>query len=250
MKTTKKIARYGGSLALVLAIHGAVIAFAMHDRLSQAVELPPQAIQIELAPLPLPAPPPPPAVKPQPPVPEEVPLLPKLAEAPKPEIALPPPVKPKPKPKPEPKKPVVEKRPEPPQPEKPVEQKAPQAPPSNAPVEKSAAPAPSVAPAPSNALPNWQSALLGHIGKYKTYPEEARSRGKEGTSLIRMVIDANGNVLSSTLVGSSGNAALDRAALESIRKAQPLPKPPAELLSNGEISVTAPFAFTIDKRRR
>jgi len=57
-------------------------------------------------------------------------------------------------------------------------------------------------------------------------------------------------VVSFELVGKSGNADLDRATLEMIRRAQPLPKPPADLLSNGTVELTAPFLYSIDKRRR
>ena len=41
---------------------------------------------------------------------------------------------------------------------------------------------------------------------------------------LRFVVDAEGNVLSYELVGRSGNADLDRATLDMIRRAQPLPK--------------------------
>jgi TonB family protein len=50
---------------------------------------------------------------------------------------------------------------------------------------------------------------------------------------LRFVVDAEGKVLSFELVGRSGNADLDRATLEMIRRAQPLPKPPADMLTNG-----------------
>ena len=67
---------------------------------------------------------------------------------------------------------------------------------------------------------------------------------------LRFVVDAEGNVLSFELVGSSGTELLDKATLEMIRRAQPLPKPPTELLTNGTIELTAPFVYSIDKRRR
>ena len=57
-------------------------------------------------------------------------------------------------------------------------------------------------------------------------------------------------MLSYELEGRSGNADLDRATLEMIRKAQPLPKPPADLLKNGSVELVAPFVYNIDKRRR
>ncbi|MNU06241.1 Gram-negative bacterial tonB protein [compost metagenome] len=65
---------------------------------------------------------------------------------------------------------------------------------------------------------------------------------------MRFVVDAEGKVLSYSLAGGSGSASLDRATLEMIRKAQPLPPPPKELLNNGSLEVVAPFVYSLDKR--
>ncbi|MHC6228076.1 energy transducer TonB [Pseudomonas sp. X10] len=242
-KTRHNLARYSGSLAIVLGIHAVAVLLTLNWSVPQAVELPPAAMMVELAPLPEPAPPPPPkVVTPQPPAPVEEPELPKLVEAPKPKIAIPKP--PKPKAKPQPPKP--EKKPEPPQ-DKPPAEEVVDSPPSTAPPQKSAAPAPSIA-ANSNALPTWQSDLLRHLGKYKRYPEDARRRGLQGINRLRFVVDAEGRILSYSLAGGSGSAALDRATLEMIRKAQPVPKPPKELLNNGSIEVVAPFVYSLDRR--
>lgn len=244
--TRHKLARYGVSLAIVLAVHAVAVVLMLNWSVPQAIELPPAAMMIEMAPMPEPAQPPPPKVvaPPQPPTPVEEPPLPKVAEAPKPKIAIP---KPPPKPKAKPQPPKPEKKPEPPQ-DKPVDQETVDSPPSNAPAQKSAAPAPSIA-ANSNALPTWQSDLLRHLGKYKRYPEDARRRGLQGINRLRFVVDAEGKILSYSLAGGSGSAALDRATLEMIRKAQPVPKPPQELLNNGSIEVVAPFVYSLDKKR-
>ncbi|CAN7232473.1 energy transducer TonB [Pseudomonas brassicacearum] len=248
--TRQKLTRYSGSLAVVLGVHALAIALALNWTSRAPIELPPQAMIVELAPVPAPPPPAPPKVvtPPQPPEPVEELPLPKLAEAPKPEISVPKPVKPKPKPQP-PKPKPVEKKPEPPK-EQPSEQKPSDTPPTQSVAEKSAQPAPGPSPAQSAAKANWQGTLLAHLGKYKEYPLRARQMNKEGTNRLRFVVDAEGNVLSFELVGSSGTDSLDRATLEMIRKAQPLPKPPAELLTNGTIELTAPFVYSIDKRRR
>ncbi|WP_312934552.1 TonB family protein [Pseudomonas sp.] len=242
-KTRQTLARYGGSLALVLGLHAAAVLLMLDWSVPQVVELPPEAMVVELAPLPEPAPPPPPKAVPPPPAPVEEPPLPKLAEAPKPKIAV---AKPKPKPKPQPPKQPV-KKPEPPKDEPPSEEVA-DTPPSVEPPKKSAAPAPSIA-SNSNALPTWQSDLLRHLAKYKDYPANARSRNLQGVTRMSFVVDAEGRVVSSSIVSGSGSAILDRATLDMLRRAQPLPKPPAEILSGGSISVTAPFAFTLQKRR-
>lgn len=249
ISTRQKLTRYSGSLLLVLAVHAIAIIVALRWPASQAVELPAAAMIVELAPEPVPAPPPPPAIvqPPPPPEPEEQIPEPKLAQAPKPEIAVQKPVeKPKPKPKPQPPKPV--KKPEPAQ-EKPVEEKPVDTPPTTAKAEKPVAPTPPSPPSPpSTALPSWQSDLLRHLAKYKKYPEDARRRGMQGISRLRFIVDAEGNVLSYSIASSSGSPALDRATMEMIRRAQPLPKPPAETLNNGTIEILAPFVYSLDKR--
>jgi periplasmic protein TonB len=246
INTRQKLTRYSGSLLLVLAVHAVAIFVALHWSAPQAIELPPAAMMVELAPIPEPAPPPPPKVvqPPQPPAPEEELPIPPIAEAPKPEIAIPKPVKPKPKP--QPPKPI--KKVEPPKEEKPADEKPVDTPPSNAKPEKSAAPQPAPPTPPSNALPSWQGDLLRHLSKFKKYPEDARRRGMQGINRLRFVVDGEGRVLSYEIAGGSGSASLDRATLEMIRRAQPLPKPPAELLNNGTLEVVAPFVYSLDKR--
>ncbi|QXI33713.1 MULTISPECIES: energy transducer TonB [Pseudomonas] len=242
-KPRSNVARYAVSLAIVLGVHVVAVLLTLNWSVPQAIELPPAAMMVELAPLPEPAPPPPPKAAPQPPAPVEEPPLPKVAEAPKPKIAVAKPVKPKPKP--QPPKPV--KKPEPPKDEPPAKEQVADTPPSNTPPQKSAAPAPSIA-ANSKALPTWQSDLLRHLAKYKRYPEDARRRGLQGINRLRFVVDAEGKVVSYTLAGGSGSASLDRATLEMIRRAGTVPKPPAELLTNGTIEVVAPFVYSLDRR--
>lgn len=246
--TRHKLTRYSGSLAVVLGVHALAIALALNWTARPPIELPPQAMLVELAPVPAPPPPAPPKVitPPQPPAPVEELPIPKLAEAPKAEIAVPKPVKPKPKP--QPPKPV-EKKPEPPK-EKPSEAKPSDAQPTQAPTEKSAQPVQGPSAAQLAAKASWEGTLLAHLGKYKKYPASAQNRGKEGMNRLRFVVDGQGNVLSFELLTQSGAADLDRATLEMIRRAQPLPKPPADMLTNGTIEITAPFVYSMDKRRR
>ncbi len=242
-KPWHSLARYGVSVVLVLAVHVIAIVLALNWSAPEAIELPPAAMMIEMAPMPVPAPPPPPKVTPppQPPAPVEEPPLPKLVEAPKPKIAIPKPAKPKAKP--QPPKPEQKEEPK----EKPVEQEVVDTPPSNAPAQKSAAPAPSIS-SNSNALPNWQGDLLQHLAKFKRYPEDARRRGQTGINRLRFVVDGEGNILSYSLAGGSGSASLDRATMEMIRRAGRVPPPPKELLNNGSIEVVAPFVYSLDKR--
>ena len=235
IETRDTLLRYSGGLLLVLAVHALAIWIALNWSRTEAIELPPAAMMIAMPPMPEPAPPPPPQVvtPPQPPAPVEEPPLPKLVEAPKPKA------------KPQPPKPVQKEEPK----QEPVEQEIADAPPSTAPATKSAAPAPSV-PSNSEAKATWQSDLLNHLAKFKRYPEDARRRNQTGITQLRFVVDADGKVVSYELVGKSGSASLDRATLEMIRRAQPLPPPPKEILSNGVIDLKAPFVFSLEKNRR
>src|SRR5450830_493891 len=90
----------------------------------------------------------------------------------------------------------------------------------------------------------------GAPAEVQKYPQSALNSGKEGMNRLRFVVDAQGNVLSYELVGRSGNANLDRATLDMIRNAQPLPKPPADMVKSGSIEIVAPFVYNIEKRRR
>jgi protein TonB len=243
MITSRRALSWVVALSVVLVLHVGLFIWAVfwHPQ-ATPIEPPPAAMIIELEPLPpaapKPAPPPPSMVE------EEPEPMPKLAEAPKPTIAI---TKPKPKPKPKPPRPQPPKPPEKPVEDPQPQQEAPPAPP--APKEdKSAAPQQAAVSAPSPAEVTWQSKLLGHLAKFKKYPEDARRRGFEGVNRLRFVVDAEGKVLSYSLAGKSGSASLDRATLEMIRRAQPLPPPPKEMLNNGSLEIVAPFVYSLDRR--
>lgn len=231
--------RLSASLLLVLGVHMGLGVWALNWQVKAlAVELPPAAMLIELPPQPTVAPPPAPAVTQQAtPEPERV-------VAPKPKLAL---EKPKPKPK---AKPLVQQpkpAPTPPVPAaKPVEHAAPT--PNTAPAAAPVAAQPSNSRATAAAKASWQSQLLSHLARYKRYPDEARRRGIQGTCQVRFNLDRSGAVLSVELAKSSGNAALDRATLAMIRRASPVPTPPAELLSNGHLEIVAPFIYSLERR--
>ncbi len=87
----------------------------------------------------------------------------------------------------------------------------------------------------------WQSRLMAHLERRKRYPSSARGRGEEGTVQVRFSIDDGGNVLSSQIVKSSGHAALDEAVLDLMRRASPVPAPPA----GAPKTITAPVRFNL-----
>lgn len=115
---------------------------------------------------------------------------------------------------------------------------------AEAPVQQTTAPPATPAP-PAPVLSGrvtWQGLVLGRLNRFKRYPYEAQVHRQQGVPWIRFVMDREGKVHSASLERSSGNATLDREAIALPRRAQPLPKPPADV--TGEtIELVAPVEF-------
>ncbi|WP_020167645.1 MULTISPECIES: energy transducer TonB [Methylotenera] len=115
-----------------------------------------------------------------------------------------------------------------------------------------APPAPEVAKAPErspaevdNALGEYGNLLGRAIAKHKQYPRIAQTRGWEGEVLLDLKLDGNGKVLSVSIKQGSGYDALDKQALEMVRKASPFPAPP-ETLRNRTFNITVPVSFKLE----
>lgn len=94
---------------------------------------------------------------------------------------------------------------------------------------------------------SWESLVKGKINRQRNYPDDARRRKRTGTAVIAFSVNAQGEVLSSQLVSSSGTLSLDRAALRALESARPLPPPPKEILHKGIQKVTLPVEFGLLK---
>ncbi|MBI4126446.1 MAG: energy transducer TonB [Deltaproteobacteria bacterium] len=70
------------------------------------------------------------------------------------------------------------------------------------------------------------TAIWKKINRAKYYPLVAREQKLEGAPRVQFQIDNDGNVTTISLVDSSGSDILDDAALETIRRAAPLPAYP------------------------
>ena len=72
----------------------------------------------------------------------------------------------------------------------------------------------------------WDARLMARLERYR-YP--AAARRQQGTAWVRASIGRTGRLLSLRLEQSSGQPELDAAALQTFRRAQPLPPIPDEL---------------------
>lgn len=93
----------------------------------------------------------------------------------------------------------------------------------------------------SEASANAYNALVfGHLQRFKRYP--AAAHGAYGTTVLRFELNRAGEVIASEVSKSSGNAALDREALELLRRASPFPPFPAQK-PGAHDAFLAPVAF-------
>jgi protein TonB len=86
----------------------------------------------------------------------------------------------------------------------------------------------------------YNALVFGHLQKFKRYPPAAG--GKIGKVVVRFVLNRAGEVIDSALTKSSGNDVLDRAALETLRRASPFPRFP-DAKPDTQDTYTAPISF-------
>ncbi len=66
-------------------------------------------------------------------------------------------------------------------------------------------------------------AILGRIRRHQHYPPLARESGAEGAATVSFRVLPDGRLQGLRIKKTSGNAHLDHASLEAVRKAAPLP---------------------------
>ena len=245
-----EIRRYGAAAIAIAALHVALIAAALfwYQRPEPAgvtipailVDLPPpapaaQQLQAEdYTPGPVmqeaEAPPP------EPPKEETIEQLPPTPQQAQPVVAAPPKVEPKPQPTPAKPQPVKDVK-------KPIKKRlAEESRTSKA--DRIAPETPAVASGASaaSAAASYRSILVAHLQRFKQFPSGAASN-EQGLVQVGFTVTRNGRVTGSRVVRSSGFASIDRAALEMLQRAQPLPSFPPEMRQASD-SFTAPVNFT------
>lgn len=72
------------------------------------------------------------------------------------------------------------------------------------------------------------------------YPSKARKRHIEGRTIVKILINSEGELVTAEVAESAKHAMLDRAALRAVKKAAPFSKPPAE-----NITLYIPITFKL-----
>jgi len=227
------------TLLVSLLVHGLVLTTV---RSCQKAPPPPAlTLSVELRAPPPPPPPPPP----EPPKPEPPKLEPRKP------VAMPQPARPLAPPPPP--TPLLTATPEAPQRvDQPVVQRPVEPPPPPPPAP---APAPAAAPAPiapppapaiddAAARASYIRGLSAAVAKQKRYPRLAQQRGWQGEVMLHVVVDASGRLLDVSVERSSGFEALDREALEMVRRAAPFPF--ANGMKKEDVSMSLPVVFRLE----
>ena len=86
--------------------------------------------------------------------------------------------------------------------------------------------------------------VSARIHKFKQYPREARVAKQEGTVVVQITLDSEGNVRDTKITSSSGIDLLDDEALQIISRAEPLPQFPTALVK--KIGTQLKFSTSIN----
>jgi periplasmic protein TonB len=99
-------------------------------------------------------------------------------------------------------------------------------------------------------LAEYTQVMTNQVARVRTYPQIARLRGWEGTTVVTVQLAPDGSILDARVAQSSGHEVLDRQAISMVRRAEPMPPLPAASAggSAGPLEVRLPIVFALASR--
>jgi protein TonB len=88
------------------------------------------------------------------------------------------------------------------------------------------------------------AAIMRQLNRHKTYARELKKAKIEGTVVIQFTIDREGRLLASGVKQTSGHAELDRAAMDMLARANPLPAVP-DFMNRDELALAIPVEYSL-----
>ncbi|MDP1866099.1 MAG: TonB family protein [Bradyrhizobium sp.] len=88
----------------------------------------------------------------------------------------------------------------------------------------------------------WQKELMAHLAKHKRNPD--LEKFKNTRVMVNVTLDRLGRVFATSIAKSSGDPAYDAAALEMLKRADPVPQPPPLVADEG-LNFTLPVIFRV-----
>ena len=92
--------------------------------------------------------------------------------------------------------------------------------------------------------PLWMRAVTERVRQFFYYPPDALSARIFGVAMVHFVVRRNGQIERLAIAKSSGNAGLDKAAIDILQKAQPLPPIP-DRMHTDRVDGTLPINFGV-----
>ena len=88
---------------------------------------------------------------------------------------------------------------------------------------------------------DWRGRFVARVESNKSYPFQARRQGVTGLVKVSVVISDSGSLLENSVVVSSGDSRLDKAAQEAVRASVPFPHE-----AGGSLAMTIPIRFNLN----
>lgn len=92
---------------------------------------------------------------------------------------------------------------------------------------------------------DWQKRLFAHLSRHKRYPANVRQRQAENRVIFSL--DRTGHVVSARISAGSGDQAFDAAALDMMKRFDPVPAPPP-LVADETLTFEIPVVFRAPSR--
>ncbi|HMN71050.1 MAG TPA: TonB family protein [Rhodoblastus sp.] len=93
---------------------------------------------------------------------------------------------------------------------------------------------------------DWQKRLFAHLSRHKKYPAAVAARQAENR--VVFTLDRLGHVVSARISKTSGDAAFDNAALDMMKRSDPVPPPPP-LVADETLTFEIPVQFRATSAR-
>jgi len=108
---------------------------------------------------------------------------------------------------------------------------------------KNAAPAAGNSAKEAEMMSRYEQLISLWIEKFKLYPADARAQGMQGETVVRIRIDRQGNIRYYILERSTGFQPLDAAAIDMVKRANPVPAVPNDYPKGDLIEFLIPVNF-------
>jgi periplasmic protein TonB len=89
---------------------------------------------------------------------------------------------------------------------------------------------------------DWQKELVAYLDKHKRYPNGAMQKNLK--IVVSFQLDRLGHVVSTRIVEGSGDPAFDEAALDMVKRSDPVPAPPPLIADEG-LTFSLPVIFRV-----